>query len=195
VAVDLYYEIKELKRRLDSIVLVGTISKVDLDLARVRVEIGDIVTGFLPWLTQRAGGDVSWWSPEVGEQVMVFSPSGELSLGVVLPAIYQQSFPASSNSPDIKKITFKDGAVIEYDRASHHLKAALPAGATTELVSDGGVSVIGDVSVTGNIVASGDITDAVRSMADDRGIYNGHKHGGVVAGPPTVFALPTLESQ
>ena len=86
-------------------------------------------------------------------------------------------------------MTYRDGAVIEYDREAHHLKAMLPSGATTALISDGGVSIKGDVTimgnttVQGNIKASNDITDKTRSMAADRVIYNAHTHPGVLSGP------------
>ncbi len=74
---------------------------------------------------------------------------------------------------------YADGAVIEYDRETHQLNAVLPDGATTELVSDGGVTIIGDVIVTGNIKATGEVIDHTRSMKADRDIYNSHTHSGV----------------
>jgi len=119
---------------------------------------------------------VSWHAPEVGEQVVVLSPSGELNQGVVLAGLFQTAHPHPVNTPEKQHILYKDGAVIEYDRELHHLKAILPAGATTELVSDGGVAFKGDLHVDGNITSTQDITDKVRSMQADRDIYNGHDH-------------------
>ena len=40
----------------------------------------------------------------------------------------------------------------------------------------------GDLKVTGNITASGNVSDAVRSMAGDRTIYDEHTHGNVQTG-------------
>lgn len=47
------------------------------------------------------------------------------------------------------------------------------------------VEMSGNLSVSGDITATGDITDGTRSMAGDRTIYNGHKHGGVTTGAGT----------
>jgi len=95
-----------------------------------------------------------------------------------LPAIYQADHQSDLTSPAVHRTTYSDGSVIEYDRGAHKLKADLVTGATTELVSTGGVAITGDVTVTGNITATMHITDGTRSMAADRGIYNDHTHSG-----------------
>ena len=76
-------------------------SRVDLYLpldAKLKVKIGDITTDWLPWLTHRASNDTSWWAPEVGEQVIVLAPSGELHQAVIMPSIYQSAHPAIDNN-------------------------------------------------------------------------------------------------
>lgn len=121
--------------------------------------------------------------PEDGEQVLVLSPSGDLAQGMVLPALYRNDYPAPVSDPDKRVSVFADGAWFEYDRKAKHLKGVLPDGATTELVSSGGIELTGDLLVKGNITSTQDITEKIRSMAVDRGIYNGHSHPGVLAGP------------
>ncbi len=170
------FELTELDRRLSNLIRIGVIAQADYQTAKVRVQVGDIKTGWLPWFVPRAGGDIEWIAPEVGEQVMVFSPSGELNQGVVMPGIYQTAKPAPVATADKHHKVYADDAVIEYDRAAHHLKAILPAGATVELYSDGGIHFTGDLLVTGDITATGEITDHTRSMQGDRDIYNGHTH-------------------
>lgn len=182
--IELYQVLEDLERRLSNLLRVGIIHNKGGEPAdRVRVKIGELHTAPLRWLTHRAGNDRDWWKPEDGEQVLVLSPSGDLSQGVVLPALYRDQFSAPSASPDKRVTVFSDGALIEYDRKSHHLKAILPTGATTELTSSGGITLNGDLLVNGNITSSQDITDKVRSMAADRAIYNGHNHPGVASGP------------
>ena len=133
------YQLSELDRRLANLIRWGTIEAADYDAARVRVRCGTVVTDWLPWITARAGGDVSWWAPEAGEQVIILSPSGETGQGVVLVGVFQSAHPAPANNPDVARMVFKDGAVIEYDRAAHKLAATIPGDV--------------DVQATGNIDA------------------------------------------
>jgi len=179
---ELLQRIERLERQMHNIALLGTIADANYQTARVRVQIGDLVTGWLPWLSQRAGNDVDWDAPEIGEQVMVFSPSGEIGNGVVLPAIYQTAHPANGSTPDQSIHAYKDGAVIAYDRAVHHLSATLPTGATCALVADGGISITGNISVTGTITSTGDMIAAGISL--DNHVHSGIQPGGSNTGAP-----------
>lgn len=49
-------------------------------------------------------------------------------LGVVVGSIYRAEHPAAADSADVSRTLFKDGAVVEYDRAQHHWRLAVPAG-------------------------------------------------------------------
>ncbi len=188
------FELAELARRLANLVRVGTIQEVDASTARVRVQYaetggGPVLTGWLPWITARAGGDRSWWAPEVAEQVLLLAPSGELAQAVVLPALYRQAYPAPESDPDKQTRVYSDGAIVEYDRAAHYLRAVLPGGGTAELVADGGVPVVGDVTVTGKITATANIesqqevVDKTSSMHTMRDAYNNHAHSPAGPGP------------
>ena len=189
------YEITEINRRLSNLIKIGTIkaTKYDDFLPVVKVSMGELESAWLPLMQLRAGPDSHWWPLEVGEQVLILSTSGDTCQGVVLGSIHQNTFPAQSNSAYTHKVTYSDGAVLEYNRESHHLKMQLPEGATIELIANGGFSVVGDVAIQGNIKASGDISDTVRSMAEDREIYNTHNHAGVTSG--SAATLTTQQRQ
>jgi len=116
--IDLEFEIAELNRRVANLLRVGSIVDTDYANARARVTIGDITTGWLDFMTQRAGGDRTWWAPEIGEQVMVLSPSGDLAQGKILPALYSAAAPAPAGSPDIHKEVHADGFSVTHDRAN-----------------------------------------------------------------------------
>ena len=115
------FEDAELDRRSSNSIRIGKIAEVDYGAARVKVAIDEILTDWLPWVTQRAGGDVSWWAPEIGEQVLLLSPSDEMEDAVVLGSIYQDAFPHPQNTADISEIVYKDGTTLTYDRSSNIL--------------------------------------------------------------------------
>ena len=185
------FDLVELARRLANVVRVATVAEVDLINARLRakydetVDGQDVITGWLPWLTARAGGDRSWWAPEVDEQVVLLSPSGELPQAVALPALYRDMFPAPSESAAVQVVEYSDGARVSYDRDAHALLAALPAGATARLEAPGGATVVGNLRVEGDVTSTGSVEDSTSTMQDMRDTYNGHSHPDQGASPPT----------
>ncbi|MFP3016790.1 MAG: phage baseplate assembly protein V [Wolbachia sp.] len=113
------FAIAELNRRLANIIRIGLIKEIDYEKAKVRVKVGEFLTDWLPWITYRAE---SWSPPNIDEQVVVLSPFGELSLGVVLPAIYQEKYPPPENKKEINSAKFQDGTKLSYDKDKHHLE-------------------------------------------------------------------------
>ena len=88
------YHIAELDRLLANIIRLGTVAELDEHAARVTVDVGGLITDWLPWLTARAGATRTWSAPRPGEQVVVLSPYGDLSQAVALPAVYQDLLTA-----------------------------------------------------------------------------------------------------
>lgn len=179
--------IAELERRQANLLRLGTIAEVNLTTARVRVSIGKLKTAYIPWLAQRAGTDRTWHAPEVGEQVLVLAPCGDLTQAVALPSLYQTAHPAPSASADIDTVVYCDGAIISYDRAAHALSAILPTGATATLTADGGVTINGpttingDVQIVGDVAIDGEETSTGDMIAGSISLQK-HVHGGVQAG-------------
>lgn len=120
------YELSETMRRLDNLVRVGTVAEADYARARIRVRTGDLVTDWIPWATTRAGGDRSWWAPELGEQVLLLAPGGQLEDTIALPALYQDAHDAPQSSADVMHVAFGDGAFVTYDRAAGKLTVNTP---------------------------------------------------------------------
>ncbi len=169
----------------------GAVTEQDLSgpLALYRVTLtSGLLSPWLAALTTVAGADRYNHALSVGTQVALLFGTEE---GLILGALNSAVHPATTDNDQIARQIFNDGAVIEYNAVSHQLNAVLPASATTALVSDGGIHFTGDLLVEGNITASGDVTDATRSMAGDRGIYNGHTH----TDPQGGSVLPTGQKQ
>ncbi|WP_448683793.1 phage baseplate assembly protein V [Pseudomonas nicosulfuronedens] len=177
----------ELARLIENLIRIGIIADVDLVKARVRVQTGDLLTGWLPWQAARAGADREWDPPTIDEQVLLLSPSGQLANGVAITGLFSDARPANGDRAKLHRRTYSDGAVIEYDSQAHHLRAHLPGGGTTELISDGGVHIVGDITLdgdliqTGNQQVSGNVDVTVDVVAAGISLVH-HVHGGVQSG-------------
>jgi len=142
----------ELERRLSNTIRPGTVLEADYSKARIRVTMGDNTSAWLPWLTSRAGEDRTWHAPEVGEQVIVMAPGGELSAGYVMPGgIYKNDYPANADKAEISRTTYKDGAILEYNREAHTHLLQLPSGKATVKVGDNAETEITPEKITAKV--------------------------------------------
>lgn len=116
-------DIATLSRLIENLIRIGTVAEVDHGAWRCRVQTGELLTGWLPWFSTRAGTTRDWDSPTVGEQVMIFSPSGEPAGGIVLTGIYADAALPPSQSPNECVRKYPDGASISYNHATGHLQA------------------------------------------------------------------------
>lgn len=157
------------------VIQLGTIASVDHANATCTVETGDITTGDLPWIAQRAGGVRTWSPPTVGEQCVILSPEGDIESAFVVLGLYSDACPPPSTNPDIVHLEFADGAVIAYDQAGHALTVTLPAGGTATIDAPGGTTWNGDITVNGTLTATTDVVGGGKSL-------KGHKHSGVQSG-------------
>lgn len=138
------YTLGEMDRRMGNALRFGTVAEVNASNGTVRVDLGDLTTDWIPWTTPNAGQDRVWSAPDVGEQVVVASP-GEPSQGVVIGSLFQNTTPANGNQGKDKRITFKDGSILEMDRDGSVLNVQVnPAGSirlnigsTTLLLANG----------------------------------------------------------
>ena len=143
----------ELARLIENLIRFGTVAEVQVEPPRVRVKSGDITTAWRPWLNLRAGADREWDPPTVGEQVVLFSPSGNLAQGVALTGLFSDQIPANGDREGLHRRTYRDGAVIEYDSIAKHLRATLPG--TAEVIAEGDIDVTSNANISA--VALGDI--------------------------------------
>ncbi|WP_211471715.1 phage baseplate assembly protein V [Collimonas humicola] len=142
----------ELLRLILNLIQIGTIAEIDYDTQRVRVKIGGNDSDWRPWATSRAGDAQTWFPPSVGEQVIVFSPEGEFTKAVIVPALYSDKFKSPSTNPAHHTTRYADGTVVQYDRDSHALKATLPDGTSVTLAPGKVTSNAEDTECTGNLL-------------------------------------------
>lgn len=157
----------ESNRRLENLIRLGKIKTVNPSqpIPTVTVDLVDMVTDEIRFITTRSGKDKTWDPPSIGEEVIVFSPCGELGLGIAIGGFYNDANPAPSADPNLKLRMFEDGCVISYDIATHHLSAILPGGGQATLTADGGVTVNGNTTINGNLQVNGSQTVTGTSLA------------------------------
>lgn len=190
---DILKRLEEIERRQAQMVVDGKVFEVDHDKHQVKVCYGNpdsekpLTTGWLKWDGIRAGKAKVWWPLEVGEAVTVLSP-GDLSQGRIIATHYQADFPAQSNDPDLVQVNFDDESILSYHRAKKEFKLLLPAGAKTQIVTDGGLDITGSTKITGDLHVTGtthsdgainsnaDVSDSKSSMQAIRDTYNSHGH-------------------
>jgi phage baseplate assembly protein V len=157
------FQTEENDRRLANIAQMGIVKEVDYNNPpRARVQVGELLTGWLRMGTRRAGDAHESWAYSVGEEVLVISTSGNLAQGVIVCALANGN-NASDTSEGTFKTIYPGGAVVEV------------SGGAITVTSPGKVFVNADVVVDGDVIASG------ISLVE-------HVHGGVLAGPANTGA-------
>ncbi len=147
----------ELLRLIHNLIRFGTIAEVDhgnpnvepVQPPRVRVDIGDMKTGWLRWIETRAGTTRTWCPPTVDEQVIVISPGGDLNAAVVLTGLFRDLHRAPSDNGDHFHAVMPDGAVIDYNHVEHHLKVDIPGDITINAKGEIRITATGDMYLKG----------------------------------------------
>lgn len=191
----------ELQRQLDNLIRIGTVSAVRS--GQCRVITGELETDWRPYLVPCAGNTRARRRPTLGEQVLLLSVSGDLRNAYVLPALYQAQMDEplpGDDDPDLDRIEYPDGAVLEYRPSTG---ALLASGIKTARIS-ASVSVTldtpltecsqdlkvgGGIECTDGIKAGGTIETPQGLKAQNATIggieFGSHAHGNVENGPGT----------
>ena len=176
------YALSDLAKRLSNIIRIGTIFEINVQIAKARVKIGELETDFLPWANANSGNNNSWNPPEIDEQVIILSPSGDLSQAVILPSLYKNN--ASNSDQNIKSITYQDGSKISFNVASGALDLDLKGDITIKVVGNANIegdniNIKGNSNITldGNIDLGGSGGQGVARIGDKVEITGGSSAG------------------
>lgn len=123
--------VPDMERRLANMVRNGKISAISYGNPagpRVKVKSGDIETGWIPTGAERAGEDSTWSPRNIGESVVIVSPSGDLAQAVVVCSVHNQGNPAPGIGGDLTARKWGDGAMQTYDKATGTLHISAPPG-------------------------------------------------------------------
>jgi phage baseplate assembly protein V len=158
----------------------GTISDIDASLGMARVSFIEdgTVSDWMPLIVSKTGNDKFFYIPDVKEQVACMMDDKCLR-GVILGAVYSDNRkPSPSDTGDgIVSIVFSNGDKIKYDGSTGQM----------DLKASGGVVVYGDITVSGTIHATTDITVGLFNISL---LSHTHLVAGVQAGAGSVTSNP-----
>ncbi|HCI6950197.1 TPA: phage baseplate assembly protein V, partial [Klebsiella pneumoniae] len=108
-------EIAGLLRLIENITRTGTVTEIDEEKWRVRVQSGELETTWLRWNAQRAGAFKVWVPPSIGEQVWFLCLGGNTDVAFIGGSLYSDDNPAPGASRNEMVVTAPDGATFRYD--------------------------------------------------------------------------------
>ncbi|WP_039918848.1 phage baseplate assembly protein V [Cellvibrio mixtus] len=138
-------ELAEILRLLHNLIRLGTVAEVQYQPPRVRVKTGDNETDWLHWLNLRAATTADWDPPIEGEQVILFSPAGDLAQAIAVTGIYSDQFPAPSDNKNLWLRKFPDGSTFSYDHAENRLDIKIKGDANIHVEKNATVKIDQDL--------------------------------------------------
>lgn len=148
--------LQDVIRRMNLLIETGVIEAINPE-GKVKVRLDpERITPYIQAIIPRAHQDIAWHPLDIGEHVLLLCPSGELSRSFVIGSLKTQTQPSPSTDLNTRAFQFKDGALFQYNRDSHKLLIQLPEPATTEVVSKGGITFIGDTHIQGELTVDKD---------------------------------------
>lgn len=140
------HALANLERRQANFIRPGTVHSVDAGTYRARVKLSDgtgepFLSPSRPWASI-AGGKAQDWTPlEVGQQVMMFSPSGVSGQGLIIPFGYSDDIPPPSTSGD-ERLFRRGGSILAMQDAMMRFESEV-------LNFKGESKFVGDLKVDG----------------------------------------------
>ena len=115
----------ELHRLLANLLRTGRVEQVRVGTASnpaaCRVRTGDLLTTWVPWFAQAAGGSAQtrhWRTPALGEPCLLLAPGGDLAQAVALPGIYSSDMPQGAFDEDVERHDFSSSDFWQHSRSA-----------------------------------------------------------------------------
>ena len=115
----------ELHRLLANLLRTGRVDQVRVGTpgnpAACRVRTGDLLTTWVPWFAQAAGGSAQtrhWRTPALGEPCLLLAPGGDLAQAVALPGIYSSDMPQGAFDEDVERHDFSSSDFWQHRRSA-----------------------------------------------------------------------------
>lgn len=138
---DLRRRVSELERRIRSQSRTGVVEEVDAanGLARVRLQDGDepFLTGWIPWEEPAAGSNKTHNPPSKGQQVKVYSESGDLHDASIQGSLNSDANGRPSGAGDEYVLASVGAASVTISGGGSAM--VLKVGASTVTLTGGGI--------------------------------------------------------
>ncbi|MFK7703051.1 phage baseplate assembly protein V [Pseudomonas caspiana] len=195
------YVSAEHDRMIAAMLMPCVVVGVDLAAPAVRVSNGQWTSAWVRWHSLAAGKARHWRAPSLGEQGVLFNPSGQAGMGTFIPGLYGNAGGQPDNRDHVEVWRFDDGGSLIYDWKARSYTITLPTGrvvtkvGSTESVTtddavtvtttnikliaaveiEGSLRVTQRIEVAGALHASGSITSDADILAAGNS-DNHHKH-------------------
>lgn len=135
------YASAEHDRMIAAMLMPCVVVGVDLAAPAVRVSNGEWTSAWVRWHSLAAGKARHWRAPSLGEQGVLFNPSGQAGMGTFLPGLYGNAGGQPDNRDHVEVWRFDDGGSLVYDWEAKTYTITLPTGTVTIKVGSTVVTV------------------------------------------------------
>ena len=144
------YAEAEHDRMIAAMLMPCVVVGVDLAVPAVRVSNGEWTSAWVRWHSLAAGKARHWRAPSLGEQGVLFNPSGQAGIGTFIPGLYGDAGSQPDNRDHVEVWRFDDGGSLVYDWKAKSYTITLPSGTVTIKVGSTEV-VVTDNAVTAKV--------------------------------------------
>jgi phage baseplate assembly protein V len=173
------FALGEHDRMIAAMLMPCVVVGVDLAAGAVRVSNGEWNSAWVRWHSLAAGKARHWRAPSLGEQGVLFNPSGQAGMGTFIPGLYGNAGAQPDNRDHVEVWRFDDGGSLVYDWQAKSYTITLPSGTVTikvggseVVVTDnavdvksGNITLKGSVKIDGPLLVTGNINGAGNIMA------------------------------
>jgi phage baseplate assembly protein V len=135
------YASAEHDRMIAAMLMPCVVVGVDLAAPAVRVSNGEWTSAWVRWHSLAAGKARHWRAPSLGEQGVLFNPSGQAGMGTFIPGLYGNAGGPPDNRDHVEVWRFDDGGSLVYDWEAKTYTITLPTGTVTIKVGSTVVTV------------------------------------------------------
>lgn len=135
------YASAEHDRMIAAMLMPCVVVGVDLAAPAVRVSNGEWTSAWVRWHSLAAGKARHWRAPSLGEQGVLFNPSGQAGMGTFIPGLYGNAGGQPDNRDHVEVWRFDDGGSLVYDWEAKTYTITLPIGTVTIKVGSTVVTV------------------------------------------------------